>query len=83
MDKLPQFNSKDLCRALNKLGFEPCSPGKHQYKYKHPTKHSAGRRPYFIFPYDVDKKPEFQKALIRELIRLWNFTLGEILNVLK
>lgn len=81
--KLPQFDAKQLCKALVKLGFEDCHGSNHQHQYKHKTKKSRGRRPYFLFPDNIGKKKEFQKALVRDLVRLWDIPLEDILKALK
>jgi len=78
----PEFDCQQMCKCLERLGFERCPPGKHQYRYKHPTRKTHALRPFIVIPTDLRKDRNLRKAILKSLIMDWGFTEDEILAAL-
>ncbi|OGY30154.1 MAG: hypothetical protein A3F35_00660 [Candidatus Woykebacteria bacterium RIFCSPHIGHO2_12_FULL_45_10] len=83
--EVPDFNARGFALALERLGFKDVGKGRHQYKFKHRNRLpiTPGTRPFIVFPHDIRRDKNFQKALVRTLIRDWGFTEGEVFKALK
>jgi hypothetical protein len=80
----PEFTSEVFCQVLEKLGFERIGgKARHGTKFSHPAKKSTGRMPFFLVPNSVRSDKQFQKALVRDLIKYWDVTLQEVQEAFK
>jgi len=81
--KPPEFSSEGFCAVLVKLGFVEKRKARHGRLFGHPKRTGTGRMPFMVVPSSLRNDRQFQKALVRDLIRYWDFTLDEIKKAFK
>jgi predicted RNA binding protein YcfA (HicA-like mRNA interferase family) len=74
MPKLPQISGKDLCKILEKIGFEKIQGKGSHVRYKH----SDGRRT--VVPVHGNEK--LGKGLLREILKQIKLTKEEFVELL-
>lgn len=74
----PEFDSGGFCKILIHLGFLEKRKARHGTLFYHPERKGTGRMPFFQVPNDLRDDRQFQKALVRDLIKDWDFTLDEL-----
>lgn len=81
---VPEFDAKKLCKALEKLGFERCPAGNHQYKYKHTslTPPPPPARPFVVVPTNLRKDRKLQGAIFKDLVRVWRLDPDALVEAL-
>lgn len=78
--KPPEFDSGGFCKVLLALGFKEVRKARHGRVFKHSKKKSSCRMPFFEVPNSLRNDRQFQKALVRDLVKCWDFTIDEIIE---
>ena len=77
----PEFDSEGFCGVLLKLKFREKRKARHGRIFDHPERKCTGcRMPFIMVPNNLRKDRQFQKALVRDLIKYWDFTIEEIMK---
>ena len=76
--KPPEFSSDDFCKVLERLGFHYMRKARHGTCYGHKNRTGTAKMPHVMVPNSLRNDRQFQKALVRDLIKYWNFTYEEI-----
>ncbi len=88
MAEIPSFTSAQFYKALLKLGFLDKGGGSH-FKLIHPTikpsfPQGSNLPPFIVFPRTgLESDRNFQKALVRNLVRYWGISQKDILKALR